>query len=125
MLCVGCQSMWNANPSIANRKGNMCWTCKTHVLQMNKAVISGEVEFRFINPTFRAKTSEEKSTSRQHDSECQEFSRLSKDLQVETRRRHEDEVGRRIGWCLKNNMTPAHEFVHNAPGDDSNFMVFI
>lgn len=37
-------------------------------------------------------------------------------------KRHEDEVSHRIAYCIKNNQVPAWDFVHLAPGDDSNFV---
>ena len=41
----------------------------------------------------------------------------------EIRARHEDESARRLRWCLDNNLLPAHDYIHKAPGDDSRFMV--
>ena len=38
------------------------------------------------------------------------------------RLRHSDEVSRRLRWCLDNNLWPAHDHVHQAPGDDGEFM---
>lgn len=36
--------------------------------------------------------------------------------------KHEAEVTRRIVWCIKNSRTPANLYVHEAPGDDNNFV---
>ena len=36
--------------------------------------------------------------------------------------RHEKEVTRRMAWCIQNKKTPAHDFIHLAPGDDSEFV---
>lgn len=39
----------------------------------------------------------------------------------EKTQKHEDEITRRLIWCLKNKFLPASENLHRAPGDDSNF----
>jgi len=36
--------------------------------------------------------------------------------------RHEREHTRRLAWCIRNNLLPAYEHVHKAPGDDSQFV---
>ena len=36
--------------------------------------------------------------------------------------RHEAEAGRRLAWCVRKGRLPAHEHVHEAPGDDSQFV---
>lgn len=36
--------------------------------------------------------------------------------------RHEREHTRRLAWCIKHNRIPAHDHVHEAPGDDSQFV---
>jgi hypothetical protein len=38
------------------------------------------------------------------------------------RERHCNELNRRLRWCLEHGHTPAHNHVHLAPGDDSQFM---
>lgn len=35
--------------------------------------------------------------------------------------RHDNEVAARLRWCIASGKTPAHDFVHLAPGDDSQF----
>ena len=46
----------------------------------------------------------------------------TKPVSVEQALRHENEFTRRLAWCINNNFTPAHENIHKAPGDDSNFV---
>lgn len=36
--------------------------------------------------------------------------------------RHEREHMRRLAWCIQQGRTPAHEHVHEAPGDDTQFV---
>lgn len=36
--------------------------------------------------------------------------------------RHEREHTRRLAWCVREGRVPAHEHVHEAPGDDSQFV---
>ena len=37
--------------------------------------------------------------------------------------RHKAEIVRRLRWCLDHGLYPAHDRVHEAPGDDLEFMV--
>jgi len=49
---------------------------------------------------------------------CHEF----KQADPEVIERHEREVLRRLKWCIENGHVPAHEHLHLAPGDDTQFV---
>jgi len=53
-----------------------------------------------------------------------EHDRKQKEATQEDYTRHQDEVSRRLRWCIDHGEEywPAHEKVHLAPGDDSEFV---
>ena len=76
-------------------------------------MITGTVKFDFSNPNANKTLSQEAQGTM--DMDLTQIDKL--------RSQHENEMFERIRWCLDHNLTPAHEQVHLAPGDDSKFMV--
>ena len=113
-----CSDAWNENPIgiMSRREDNtfsMCKPCFWQVKRQHEAVASGAVKFDFSNPNANKTLSQEPHGTINMDSAKIDILRAQ----------HENETFDRIRWCLDHNLTPAHEHVHLAPGDDSKFMV--
>jgi len=115
-----CNEVWNENPLavMSRREDNkfiMCRPCFWQIKRQHEAVITGTVKFDFSNPNANKTLSQEAQGTM--DMDLTQIDKL--------RSQHENEMFERIRWCLDHNLTPAHEHVHLAPGDDSNFMVSV
>lgn len=113
-----CSTVWDKDPVgvLSRRDDNqfmMCKPCFWQIKRRHAAVVEGTINFDFTNPNGNKLPVQESQPTMQID--CAHVDKL--------RSRHENEVLERIRWCLDHNLTPAHENVHLAPGDDSNFMV--
>jgi hypothetical protein len=130
-FCPGCQASLDAQPlgaltrrwsaEYADARGMMsgllCDNCKSIVRKTNARVSDGASMFHFVNPnphTPPAALAMHAETT---------FARLSTTEQNVLHCLHEQEVGERLRWCLDRGLTPAHEHIHAAPGDDAKFMV--
>ena len=122
-MCEKCKLLWNKDPlSLRKRtywhesstssdfKNMMCRQCYGIVFDMHKRAQKSSAGF------YAKKISSE-------DTACGKLADISNDAVNELRLRHEDETFKRLRWCLDNSMTPAHDYVHLAPGDDMMFMV--
>jgi len=142
MFCDRCQFLFDSEPLGAlSRKYNkqnldangqskaLCRQCSEIVSQTNNFCTQYS-SFEFVNPD-KYTTEEQKE---QHDADINTHNNThnitaASILQLDThafdslRLQHEDEMISRVRWCLDNNLVPAHEHVHLAPGDDSKFMV--
>jgi hypothetical protein len=113
-----CSRVWDEDPVgvLSRREDNkfmMCKPCFWQIKRRHEAVVEGTIKFDFTNPNANKTPLSETQSSTEID--CAHVDKL--------RSRHENEVLDRIRWCLDHNLTPAHEHVHLAPGDDFNFMV--
>jgi|688.fasta_scaffold448541_2 hypothetical protein len=131
-FCPGCQASLNAQPlgaltrrwnaEYADARGMMsgllCDSCKSLVRKNNASVSNGQSMFHFVNPN----TENPEALAMQIET-TPAFARLSTIEQNVRHCLHEQEVGERLRWCLDRGLTPAHEHIHAAPGNDENFMV--
>lgn len=131
-LCHECQEAWHRHPIGAltrrwtaesadvngRQSGLVCEKCKGIVRKRNARAALGRQHFHYVNPSSAcviAPTSPTGATAA--------FGRLAPEEQVARRLMHDEEVRKRLGWCLENGLTPAAEHVHRAPGCDARFMV--
>jgi hypothetical protein len=133
-FCPGCQASLDAQPlgaltrkwsaEYADARGMMsgllCDRCKALVRKNNARVSDGESMFHFVNPNPHTKNP---VALAMHAETTPAFARLSTMEQNVLHCLHEQEVGERLRWCLDRGLTPAHEHIHAAPGNDAKFMV--
>ena len=131
-FCPRCQASLDAQPlgALTRRwsaeyadatgmmSGLLCDSCKSIVRKNNARVSNGESMFHFVNPNPKHPVA-----LAMHAETTTAFARLSTTEQDVLHCRHEQEVGDRLRWCLDRGLTPAHEHIHAAPGDDAKFMV--
>ena len=117
-MCSACKNTWDADPlglmsrySGGNRQ-SLCKSCWFTNKKIHESVINGTKSFQFINPS----NPNGGMGGLSAPPPC--LGSMS-DLRL----RHEEEMLRRIRWCLDNNYLPAYDHIHLAPGDDSQFMV--
>lgn len=140
MFCTRCQFLWDSEPLGAfSRKFNpknvdangqskaLCRECSTIVAQTNN-FCSQYSCFDFVNPAKCTTQEQEKKNDADiatHNATAATLLQLDAPAFEFLRLQHEDEMLCRIRWCVDNNLEPAHDHVHVAPGDDSKFMVSV
>lgn len=140
MFCTRCRFLWDSEPLGAlSRKYNpknvdangqskaLCRECSAIVLQTNNFCTEYSC-FDFVNPdkyTSREQEKQNDADITMHNTTAATFLQLNAPDLNSLRLQHEDEMLSRIRWCLDNNLVPAHDHVHLAPGDNSKFMVRI
>jgi hypothetical protein len=77
--------------------------------------------FHFANPNPEPKKPEPSAPAR-YAEKVSALVRMSEEDQAARRHSHEQELLERLNWCLERALTPAHEHVHSATGNDVNFM---
>lgn len=132
-MCASCKTLWNKDPLVVNKRkycnessfdctfdSGACLDCNGKKIMCRKC-------FRIVRSRHEsAQKSSAGFYSRQsssNDAACAKLAKISPDAFNAMRDAHEEETHRRLRWCLDNNMTPAHDYVHLAPGDDAQFMV--
>lgn len=96
----------------------VCEKCKGVVRKRNARAALGRLQFHFANPENACTLALASPTG-----VTTAFGGLPPEKQLALRQAHDAEVRERLQWCLKNELTPAHDHVHRAPGCDANFMV--
>ena len=146
-FCPRCQASLDAQPlgALTRRwsaeyadatgmmSGLLCDSCKSLVRKNNARVSNGESMFHFVDPNRPGgagagsgavgDNTKHQVALAMHAVTTTDFARLSTTEQNVLHCRHEQEVGERLRWCLDRGLTPAHEHIHAAPGDDAKFMV--
>jgi hypothetical protein len=146
-FCPRCQASLDAQPlgaftrrwsaeyadATGMMSGLLCDSCKSLVRKNNARVSSGESMFHFVDPNRPGgagagsgavgDNTKHQVALAMHAVTTTDFARLSTTEQNVLHCRHEQEVGERLRWCLDRGLTPAHEHIHAAPGDDAKFMV--
>jgi hypothetical protein len=95
--------------------------CKAIVRARHAHVACGGNLFHFANPN--ADPEKPEASAPAFAEKASAFARMSEEEQAARRHAHEQELLERLSWCLEHALTPAHEHVHSAPGNDGNFMV--
>lgn len=128
-LCPLCQVAYDTQPlgvlvrrwsaefaDIDGRQsGLLCDKCKATVRARHDRVSHAGLLFHFANPNQDSRPAEPGAAAA--------FARMSAEEQAARRSLHEQEVQERLSWCLRHALTPAHEHIHLAPGNNTNFMV--
>ena len=118
IMCSTCKETWDIDPlGIMSRycggnRQSLCKSCWHANKKIHESVVNATKSFQFINPT-----NPNVSVGEVHVPPP-----LTGSVN-DSRLRHEEEMLKRIRWCLDNHHLPAHDHVHLAPGDDSQFMV--
>lgn len=134
-FCPPCQAAYDSNPLGAlvrrwsadcadvdgRQSGLLCDMCKAIVRARHAPTARGGDLFHFANPNPDPEGAEASAPA--FAEKAPAFARMSEEEQAARRHSHEQELLERLGWCLEHALTPAHEHVHSAPGNDGNFMV--
>lgn len=130
-LCFNCTSLYDKEPIYAVKK--LCPDCKYIVRTRHTDAVNGITPlFSFTNPQVSANERTEARKKRWHEESSMtsmssmtpaKVAKLKPADYDELRARHEDEILNRVRYCLDNNLLPAYEHLHKAPGDDTRFMV--
>lgn len=115
---------WSADSADASGRmsGLICERCKSLVRKHHARVSNGECMFHFVNPNPPTRTQVAPIV---HAERTAAFASISANEKEVRRGLHEQETGERLRWCLDRGLTPAHEHIHRAPGNDAKFMVVI
>jgi hypothetical protein len=142
-FCPPCQAAYDSNPLGAlvrrwsaacadvdgRQAGLVCDRCKSIVRARHTRTAYGGQLFHFANPNRDPEKPEPGAPARSAEKasafaeKASAFARMSEEEQAARRHSHEQELLERLSWCLEHALTPAHEHVHSAPGNDVNFMV--
>ena len=127
-LCFNCTSLYDQEPFNAAKK--LCPQCKYILSTRHADAVDGITPlFSFTNPQVSANERTEARKKRWHEENSMTSMTPAKVAKLkpadydELRARHEDEILNRVRYCLDNNLLPAYEHLHKAPGDDTRFMV--
>jgi hypothetical protein len=135
-FCPLCQAAYDSNPLGAlvrrwsadaadvdgRQPGLFCDRCKSIVRARHTRTACGGQLFHFANPNPDPENPEPGAPARSAE-KASAFARMAEEEQAARRHFHEQELLERLSWCLEHALTPAHEHVHSAPGNDVNFMV--
>jgi len=142
-FCPPCQAAYDSNPLGAlvrrwsadsadcdgRQPGLLCDICKAIVRARHAHTACSGDRFHFANPNPDPEKLEASAPARSAEKasavaeKASAFARMAEEEQAARRHSHEQELLERLSWCLEHALTPAHEHVHSAPGNDVNFMV--